>query len=154
MLKITDATTSQMPLVKELFLEYADSLDFDLGFQGFGHELASLPGDYSQPSGFILLAFHDLRLAGCIALRPLEKEICEMKRLYVRPDFHGLGIGRALANALLEKAKQSGYKKIRLDTVPNMKAAIQLYQSMGFYPIAAYRENPIAGASYLEKEIF
>ena len=153
MLQIFEATADQISIAKELFLEYARSLDFDLAFQDFEKEVAALPGAYSDPDGCILLAFQDAEVAGCVALRRLEPGIGEMKRLYVKPKFQKRGMGRALANAVIEKAAQFGYPKIRLDTVPTMQAAIQMYRSMGFYSIAPYRENPISGASYLEKEI-
>lgn len=146
-MKIQEATSPQIPQVRELFEEYAASLPFDLAFQGFAQELATLPGDYHC----ILLAFQNQELAGCIALRSLEPSIAEMKRLYVRSRFQGQGIGRALTEALLEKAKSLGFAKIRLDTVPSMLAARRMYAAMGFYPIAPYRENPVAGAVYLEK---
>ena len=150
MLEIIEPCPAQLPLVRELFLEYADSLDFDLGFQGFEQELASLPGEYASPAGCVLLARLDTRLAGCIALRPLAEGIAEMKRLYVRPSCQGKGVGRALSVALLRRAALLGYDKLRLDTVPSMHAALGLYRSMGFYSIPPYRENPIPGASYLE----
>ncbi len=153
MQEIIAATPSHLPQVRELFVEYAHSLDFDLCFQGFDQELASLPGDYSSPKGCILLAYVNEKPVGCIALRPLSNKICEMKRLYVQPAFRGQGLGRKLAEALLEKARNLGYHHMRLDTVPSMKAALAMYASLGFYDITPYRENPIAGSSYLENEL-
>lgn len=153
MLEIVEATPSLIPVARELFLEYANSLDFSLSFQSFNEELASLPGEYAPPRGSILLAFKDSEAAGCIAMRPLDSSVAEMKRLYVRQRYQGSGIGRVLVSELVERATRAGYRKIRLDTVPSMKAAIQLYRSMGFCPIAPYRENPIPGTAYLEKEL-
>jgi putative acetyltransferase len=155
-MKILEATTEQMPIVRALFVEYAGTLEFDLGFQGFDQELASLPGHYALPSGSVLLAMKDREVAGCVALRRLGEpaaRTAEMKRLYVRPQFQGQGIGRALALAILDKARKLEYKKMRLDTVPSMKAALAMYESLGFYPIAPYRENPIPGAAYLEIDL-
>jgi ribosomal protein S18 acetylase RimI-like enzyme len=153
LIEISEAGTNDLLLVKELFLEYAQSLDFDLCFQNFDEELNGLPGLYAAPAGCILLAHHNSELAGCVALKAIDKNISEMKRLYVRPKFQGLGIGKALTQEILKKAKDLGYAKIRLDTVPAMKTAITMYKSMGFYEIEPYRENPIAGALYLEKNL-
>lgn len=150
---IREALAGDMPLVKELFREYASSLEFDLGFQGFESELEALPGGYSGPKGCILLAEVGGVSAGCIALRPLAPSVCEMKRLYVRPSSQGRGIGRELTLALLRRAGECGYGRIRLDTVPSMRAAISMYESMGFYDIPPYRENPVPGARYMEKAL-
>ncbi|MDP9159183.1 MAG: GNAT family N-acetyltransferase [Acidobacteriota bacterium] len=153
MLEIVETTPSLIPIARELFLEYANSLDFSLSFQSFNEELASLPGEYAPPRGFILLALKDSEAAGCVAMRPLDSSVAEMKRLYVRQRYQGSRIGRMLVSELVERATRIGYRKIRLDTVPSMKAAINLYLSMGFYPIAPYRENPIPGTAYLEKDL-
>lgn len=150
MIEIVEATDERLPMVRELFQEYARSLDFDLGFQDFETELALLPGDYSSPQGCLLLAFQDSEAAGCVALRPLAQDISEMKRLYVRSKFRGQGVGRKLTAALIAKASGIGYKRIRLDTVPSMKAAIEMYKSLGFHSIPPYRENPVPGTAYLE----
>jgi len=138
---------------RQLLIEYADSLDFDLDFQGFDEELANLPGDYVPPKGCLLLAEHKGQLAGCVALRQLEESICEMKRLYVRPEFRGLGIGKALAQFVIEQARTIGYTYMRLDTAPSMQAARALYLSLGFRQISPYRYNPIEGAVFMELEL-
>ena len=136
---------------RKLFTEYAMSLKFDLCFQGFEDEISTLPGKYSSPGGFILLAEHEGKIAGCIALRKLENNICEMKRLYVRPEFRGLGIGKMLCDELISRAKDIGYTKMRLDTIKEqMKDAIRLYVSYGFYEIESYYHNPQEGVVYME----
>jgi len=151
-LVITQAeSASDIAQIRELFLEYADGLGFDLCFQDFNHELAALPGDYVPPEGRLLLAEYDGRPVGCGALHKLEPGICEMKRLYLRPTLRGKGLGRALAERLISEARGIGYRRMRLDTVePLMKDAVALYRLLGFKPIAPYRPNPIAGAMYME----
>jgi putative acetyltransferase len=144
----------QIAQVRELFLEYAQSLGFSLCFQSFDKELAGLPGEYVPPEGRLLLAAYDGQLAGCIALHKLEPGICEMKRLYLRPQFRGKGLGRALAEHIIAQARQIGYKRMRLDTVePVMKDAVAMYCKLGFKEIAPYCSNPIAGAMYMELEL-
>jgi ribosomal protein S18 acetylase RimI-like enzyme len=143
MIQIISAHTEEhYQQVYELFTQYADSLDFDLGFQGFSRELATLPGDYSPPKGCLLLAFDSRQLAGCVALRPLEDNICEMKRLFVKTSYRGRGMGRMLACAVIDRAREIGYEKMRLDTVATMKEASTLYYSLEFKNIEAYRYNP------------
>jgi len=153
-LKITEAVTdAKIERARTLFSEYADSLGFDLSFQDFDEELRTLPGDYARPKGCLLLAACRGQAAGCVALRPLEEKICEMKRLYVRPQFRGLGIGRALAEAVIRQARELGYSRMRLDTVPSMAAARALYASLGFEPMGPYRYNPIEGAVFMELKL-
>ena len=136
---------------RSLFREYSNSLDFSLCFQGFDEELAGLPGEYSPPTGRLFLATLDGNLAGCTALRRIDGNICEMKRLYLRPEFRGKGIGRQMTVEIIRAAQEMGYTLIRLDTVPAMKEAISLYRSMGFVEIEPYRENPMPGALFMER---
>ena len=151
MLKILDAQAGKnLGVARKLFAEYHDSLDFDLCFQNFGEELANLPGEYALPTGCLLLAMYQNEAAGCVALRRIDKTICEMKRLYVRPQFQRKGIGRALVEAVIERAKQAGYKQLRLDTASTMDVARGLYESLGFEEIATYRYNPLKGAVFME----
>lgn len=139
--------------IRALFEEYVTSLNFDLAFQNFEKELTGLPGDYAPPEGRLLLALYGSQSAGCVALRKLEDGICEMKRLYVRLQFRGLHIGRALSEAIIAEARQIGYRKMRLDTVPSMQAAQTLYKSLGFVDIDAYCCNPISGARFMELKL-
>jgi ribosomal protein S18 acetylase RimI-like enzyme len=144
----------QVAAARELFLEYAQSLNFSLCFQGFDEELVGLPGSYAAPEGRLLLAHYEDKAAGCAALHKLEAMICEMKRLYVRPQFRGRGLGRALAERAIADARQIGYKQIRLDTVePAMKDAVRMYRRLGFREIEAYCVNPVAGALYMELKL-
>ena len=144
----------QVAEIRELFLEYAQSLTFDLCFQSFDKELAGLPGDYAPPEGRLLLAIFDGQTAGCVALHKIENHVCEMKRLYVRPQFRGKGLGKALAERIIHEAREIGYKKLRLDTVePVMRAAVAMYRQLGFQEIEPYRANPIEGALYMELQL-
>ena len=144
----------QIAAIHELFLEYANSLGFSLCFQSFDQELAALPGDYAPPDGRLLLATSNGHPAGCVALHKLAPEICEMKRLYVRPQFRGKGLGRELAETIISEARQIGYKRLRLDTVePAMKTAVEMYRQFGFHEIPPYCQNPIAGALYMELQL-
>ena len=148
------ASPAQIAQARELFLEYAQSLSFSLCFQNFEEELAGLPGDYAPPDGRLLLAMYEDQLAGCVALHKLEPGICEMKRLYLRPQFRGKRLGRALADQIIVEARQIGYQRMRLDTVePVMKDAVAMYRKIGFREIEPYRSNPIAGALYMELQL-
>jgi putative acetyltransferase len=151
-MRLEQATTAaQMAQVRELFLEYAESLGFSLCFQGFDKELAELPGDYAPPQGRLLLAEYQGLPAACVALHQLEPGICEMKRLYLRPAYRGKGLGRRLAEAIISEARAIGYKRMRLDTVePLMTDAVALYRKLGFRQIDPYRPNPQAGTLYME----
>ena len=170
MLRITPAETNEtVQQASILFREYAASLGVDLSFQNFEQELASLPSDYAPPDGRLFLAVLDeasatpqgrhssassaSSLAGCIALRKIDAETCEMKRLYVRPQFRGHGAGRALAHAVINAAREIGYRRMRLDTLPQMTEAQALYRGLGFREIAPYRHNPIVGSRYFEIEL-
>lgn len=143
-------TADDLERTKALFLEYAASLGFELDFQNFDEELAGLPGEYAHPSGRLLLAVEEDKVVGCVALRKIDTDLCEMKRLYVRPHYRGCGVGRALAVSITEEARRIGYKRIRLDAIRTMEAAVSLYASMGFEEIASYRFNPVEGAVYME----
>jgi ribosomal protein S18 acetylase RimI-like enzyme len=148
---------AQLDTVRELFREYAAQLGVDLCFQNFEHELAAMPGDYAAPGGALLLALVDDAPAGCVALRPLADvdypNACEMKRLYVRRAFRRFGLGRLLAQQLMDVATQAGYSTLLLDTLDDMEAARGLYASLGFEEIPPYYYNPIAGAHYLMADL-
>ena len=143
---ITIEPANDLQVVRELILEYASALGFDLSFQDLDHELASLASFYE----LILVAHEGNRVAGCVALRRLDETTCEMKRLYVRTDFRGHNLGRTLAERIIDEARQRGYTRMRLDTLPTMTTAIPLYESLGFVEIAPYRFNPIAGTKFME----
>lgn len=144
----------QIAQARELFLEYAESLGFSLCFQNFDKELADLPGDYAPPEGRLILAQSNGSLAGCGALHRLDPTSGELKRLYIRPQFRGLGLGRALAQHLLREAASIGFQRVLLDTVAGkMDEAIALYRRLGFREIEPYRKNPIAGAIYMELQL-
>ena len=157
----TPDTTGLIAATRGIFQAYADHLTTDLGidlcFQNFDAELAGLPGEYAEPQGALLLAFVDDELAGCGAFRPLadvdHANACEMKRLYVRPAFRRFGLGRLLAQALIDLAVQAGYSAMLLDTLDDMESARGLYESLGFVEVAPYYFNPIPGAHYLKVDL-
>jgi GNAT superfamily N-acetyltransferase len=143
---IRPATPADLDEIRAMLREYAAWLEVDLCFQNFEQELAGLPGDYAPPRGRLLIA----EGAGCVALRAIDSEVCEMKRLYLRPEHRGLGLGRRLVQAIIDEARSVGYRRMRLDTMPKMDSAQRLYASLGFREIAAYRYNPEPGARFLE----
>lgn len=175
MIEIVDgARQDRLDVVRSLFLEYAESLGFDLCFQGFEEELATLPGLYAPPRGCILLALSDGEPAGVVAMRPLiqksgpcdapggttehgaqvlEDGVCEMKRLWVRPGYRGRALGRLLAEAVVEEGRRAGYSAMVLDTLERMEAARALYASLGFEAMDAYYENPLEGVHYMRKAL-
>ena len=154
---IHPSSPEDLALVREIFQEYAASLNIDLDFQGFADELATLPGDYAEPRGHLVLAIVEGAVAGCCALRPIDDvdyaNACEMKRLYVRKAFRGFGLGRLLVDHTLTIAAQLGYDCILLDTLDSMESARALYADFGFEEIPPYYHNPIAGTHYLKAEI-
>lgn len=148
---------SDMATARSLFLDYQADLGIDLCFQGFAAEVNNLPGDYAPPHGAIALAFVNNQAAGCCAFRPLNTSdhlnACEMKRLFVRRTFRGFGLGRQLVDQILSEARMAGYTTMLLDTLSDMEAARALYQEAGFYEVAPYYHNPIAGAHYLKVDL-
>jgi len=155
--RLVGAKLADLPEVRGIFREYAASLGVDLGFQDFESELSTLPGDYAEPRGALVLAWVDGDLAGCCALRPLDSvdyaNACEMKRLYVRKAYRGFGLGRQLAEVILDRARQGGYDCLLLDTLDDMEAARALYEDLGFTEIPPYYHNPIAGSHYLKVDL-
>jgi len=139
---------ADIAIVRDLFLEYADGLGVSLCFQGFDEELATLPGAYASPRGCLLLARRGGHVAGCVGLRPLDADRCEMKRLYLRPQFRGHGIGRRLAEAVIAEARAAGYRSLVLDSLASMHEARALYDRLGFHAIPAYYDNPLPGVLY------
>lgn len=143
-------------VVRELFVEYSESVGVGFCFQGFAQELAQLPGEYAPPWGRLFLAFYDKdekQVAGCGALRRIDGETCEMKRFYVRPAFRGKGLGRELIHALIDSAREIGYARMRLDTLPSMTKAIALYRALGFKEIPPYWANPVPGVVFFECDL-
>jgi ribosomal protein S18 acetylase RimI-like enzyme len=151
MIKIVEANTKKfVEKTKELIREYAQSLEFDLGFQDFDKEMENFPGQYAFPRGRLYIALDVNQLIGCVALRDLGQGICEMKRLYVKPNFRGQKVGKLLAEVVIKAARNMGYDYMRLDTIPSMKHANMLYKALGFKEVAPYRFNPIEGATFFE----
>jgi ribosomal protein S18 acetylase RimI-like enzyme len=146
-------TPQQIEEVRRLLREYEVSLNVSLCFQGFEEELAELPGEYAPPRGRLLLACDGGQPAGCVALRELDEETCEMKRLYLRPEFRGQGAGRRLARSVIQEARTLGYKRMRLDTLAAMREAKALYESLGFKRIEPYYQNPLPGTEFMELEL-
>jgi len=140
-------------MVRCLFEEYAAWLRLDLSYQGFSAELADLPGAYAPPRGRLFLATHSNQLAGCVALRPIAEEVCEMKRLFVRPTFQRQGLGSALVERVIAEARIIGYSKLVLDTLGSMENALRLYQTFGFVRCPAYYETPVAETVFLELKL-
>ncbi|RYF33452.1 MAG: GNAT family N-acetyltransferase [Comamonadaceae bacterium] len=154
---VTPSSPDELQATRAIFREYADTLGVDLCFQGFEDELATLPGEYAEPRGALLLAMVDGELAGCCALRPLDSSdypnAAEMKRLYVRRAFRGFGLGRQLVETTLDAARAAGYASVLLDTLDDMESARALYEDLGFEPIDPYYHNPIPGAHYLKVDL-
>jgi|CXWL01.1.fsa_nt_gi carbonic anhydrase len=149
-----DATSNaDIETMRQLFLEYEKWLGISLCFQNFAQEVAALPGDYAPPGGRLVLARYGGAAAGCIALRRLDDATCEMKRLYLRGEYRGRGLGFQLATDCIAAARRLGYTRMRLDTLPAMQDAIALYRALGFRDIAPYRDNPVPGALYLELDL-
>ena len=144
------SSADEIEMARVLFQEYAAALAIDLTYQGFADELASLPGCYAPPHGRLLVAWLGDEVAGCVALRPMADDVCEMKRLYVRPAFRSGGIGKLLAEAIVEEARQIGYVTMRLDTVPKLAAATRLYEVLGFVRRDAYYETPVVETIFME----
>lgn len=144
---------TDLPVVRALFRAYANGLGIDLSFQNFDDELAALPGKYAPPSGRLLIAWDGENAVGCVAMRPIDASNCEMKRLYVHPSTRGTQLGRRLAERICAEARDAGYARICLDTLPTMTAAQALYRSLGFAPIAPYVFNPIEGTQFLARDL-
>ncbi|MBW2127791.1 MAG: GNAT family N-acetyltransferase [Deltaproteobacteria bacterium] len=145
--------SDQLEEIRRLFREYEEALGVDLCFQGFEKELQGLPGKYAYPKGALFLAVDGGTPAGCVALRELGEGVCEMKRLFVRPQYRGQGVGRMLASAVIKEARELGYSSMRLDTLNNLREAVELYKSLGFRKIEPYYDNPLPGALYWELDL-
>jgi len=152
--RLDENDPADIEAARALFAEYAASLGVDLGFQGFDEELAALPAGYTFPTGALLFADTAAGMAiGCVAVRGLEGDACELKRLYVRPAGRGAGLGRTLTEHAIAAARRLGYRRMRLDTLPTMRTAYALYRELGFREIEPYRFNPVPGTRYLELEL-
>jgi ribosomal protein S18 acetylase RimI-like enzyme len=153
--EIVEASQDDLDPIRRLFTEYESEIGVDLCFQGFAQELAALPGNYAPPRGRLLLARMGGEVIGCVALRPLKnsRDVCEMKRLFVRPEARGRGIGRLLVERILSAARAAGYSRIRLDTLQSMSAAQAMYRAFGFREIPAYYANPLPGVVYFEFDL-
>src|SRR5208283_661954 len=147
------ASQEQIGNVRDLFIEYAHSLNVSLCFENLDKEVNELPGVYAPPHGILLLAADGTRIAGCVALKKVDDRVCEMKRLYVRAEFRGRGIGKKLAMCIVAEAQEIGYERLRLDTLPSMKEAILLYRSLGFEEVPAYRDLPVPGALFMQVKL-
>jgi ribosomal protein S18 acetylase RimI-like enzyme len=155
MFQITQVQPTQIEEARALFEEYAAWLGLNLCFQNFDKELAELPGDYVPPSGRLFLATDTDQMAGCVAIRKIAHDTCEMKRLFVRPAFRDLGLGRTLIGTVIDAAREIGYQRMRLDTLPGkMDQAIAMYRSLGFKNIEPYYNNPVEGAAFMELELW
>jgi putative acetyltransferase len=152
-MKIRKAEIHEIHVIRELFEEYAKELDVDLCFQNFSKELDELPGIYSEPDGCILTLENQEHIIGIVALKKLEDGVCEMKRLYLKPEARKNGYGRKLADALINEARSKGYKFMKLDTIQRLKVAVQMYKAMGFEETSAYNYNPDATVMYFQKEL-
>jgi len=154
MFKVLEAESKeQMKIARMIFEEYSNYVNIDLEFQNFKKEINTLHEIYNHPYDCILIAYFNENLVGCGALRKFDEEICEMKRLYVKPEFRGRGFGKSLAKTIIDKAIKIGYKSMRLDTLPFMKEAISLYKSLGFKEMKPYRYNPFKDAKFFELKL-
>ena len=155
MIEVFDAREQQdIEVARQLFREYQQALGVDLSFQNFSAELDALPGSYARPRGRLLLASDSTQVMGCVALRPLSADTCEMKRLYVRPDYRALGVGRLLIERVLEEARAIRYSRVLLDTLPTMTGAQRMYERLGFKDVPPYRHNPIEGTRFLGLDLW
>jgi ribosomal protein S18 acetylase RimI-like enzyme len=150
-IQITKIIQADIERTKELIKEYLNWIDQDLSFQQIHEELCTFPEKYKEPDGSFFTAKDGDTIIGCAGLKKIKTGICEMKRLYIRDEYKGLGLGKELIKVIIEEAKKKGYSKIRLDTLPKMKSAQKLYKDFGFYEIGQYLENPIDGALFMEK---